>query len=215
MQREHVRACIPLLQPAIPPTCVELPHLPSSSASPPIDARCMPAGEDHAGGDLVLTNVTVRTPEGGYAVVLVVMPPGAHVAFRASVLVHGTSAHRPPHRRPCGSKAQLSFAVQTPAGNLASLSPEEVHELDAELDELAQAEQRWGEADVDRLTVYVDREAAPTPFPLIQRAGVFAVPHSKFVLVDVVTGRHVLMYDSTGGLTPTVPGDPAGEASVR
>lgn len=148
---------------------------------------------------------------------LFMMAPGAVATFSGSDLCHGTTEHDNVKRRPPGSLAHVSFAIQTPAATLGLVR------TSAECVALHQSLQAATNADVCRTKGHWSVEAgtawlgvrhvpnaAPPPHHLQWEPKTMeALPFERIVLFDAHTEAVLVAYDARGGL------DEAQQAAAR
>ena len=194
----------PLRLPVVPPglsVCAPPASAAGAASLPPAQA---PGGEQHCGGDLVFPHLALL--DHGGRMPLFVMAPGATAIFDGSREAHGTTAHDAPADRPVGSKAHVSFAVQTPAQTLglARHSPacEAIHRR-VQAASADDARSHW--ADAAWLPVYrAGAERPPPPVPEVRLEYdahlMEALQHRRVVLYDAGDGHPLVLYDYAGGL---------------
>ena len=196
---EHAPVLVASLQPSeeqvaqLPP----MPMLPRSD----LDPSLWPGGCMHCGGDLAFPNLTLCDPALGFKMPLFMMAPGAVAAFPGSDLCHGTTEHHAEAERAGGCKAHISFAVQTPQALLGISRDMDREPLHSELLQAGHEDALALEGAIWLPVWHFQQEEPPTCKLTYSKEYMYSLLWRKVVLFDVRTGRALVIYDSSGGMS--------------
>ena len=199
---EHGTEMVAPLQPSAEQVALLPPMqtLPKFDLDPSLWPReCM-----HCGGDLVFPNLTLCDPTLGFRMPIFMMAPGAVAAFSGSDLCHGTTEHHSESKRAGGCRAHISFAVQTPGAILGMYRVEDRNPLHGLLLQAGHEDALTLEGAI-WVPVWHFRDKKPPIIKLTySKEHMYSLLWKKVVLFDVTTGKALVIYDSSGGMSKRV-----------